>query len=237
MQIPQEPLDVLVIAAHPDDAEIGAGGTIISCLQQGLRVGVLDLTNGEPTPRGTVERRAAETQAATRVLGLTWRGQLDLPNRCLQPTLEARHHVAGVIRLLRPHVVMLHYWEDAHPDHVAACELGEASCFWAKLTRSDLAGKPHRVQQVWYYFSIHLRQHVMPACVIDISAHFDLKMQAVGCYHSQFGEASRDGTSVFDDLRDRARYWGWTIGVRYGEPLASRGPVGLPGLPLMTLVR
>src|ERR671939_1801500 len=109
-------LDYLVIAPHPDDAELGAGGAILLLKSQGARVGVLDLTDGEPTPHGSPEVRRAETEAASRVLGLDWRGNLVLPNRSLQADLEARRLLAVKLRELRPRCVLAHYWEDAHPD-------------------------------------------------------------------------------------------------------------------------
>src|ERR1700687_6177278 len=114
------PLDYLVIAPHPEDAELGAGGTILLLKSQGARVGVLDLTNGEPTPHGSPEIRQRETAAATAVLGLSWRGNLGLPNRALEGTLDARRRLASAFRLLRPRILFAPYWEDAHPDHVAA---------------------------------------------------------------------------------------------------------------------
>ena len=109
-------LDALVIAPHPDDAELGMGGAILKMLAAGKKIGVLDLTSGEPTPFGSDEIRAAETAAATKVLGLTWRGNLGLPNRSLEATLEAREKLAGVIRLTRPRWLFAPYWTDAHPD-------------------------------------------------------------------------------------------------------------------------
>src|SRR5438128_12002516 len=113
-------LDYLVIAPHPDDAELAAGGTMLLLKAQGASVGVLDLTDGEPTPFGSPEIRRAETEAASAVLGLDWRGNLGLRNRFLVADLEARHRLAGVLRELRPHTLFAPYWEDAHPDHVAA---------------------------------------------------------------------------------------------------------------------
>src|SRR5262245_55268315 len=133
-------LDYLVIAPHPDDAELGAGGAILLLKSQGVKVGVLDLTDGEPTPLGSPEIRKAETEAATRILGLEWRGNLGLRNRFLQADMESRHKLAGVIRQLRPHTLLAPYWEDAHPDHVAASALVDGARFWAKLTKSDLPG-------------------------------------------------------------------------------------------------
>lgn len=224
-------LDYLVIAAHPDDAELGVGGTMALLLAQGHRVGVLDLTDGEPTPHGSLEIRARETAAASATLGLTWRGNLGLPNRSLQPDLESRAKLAGVLRQLRPGVLLSHHWEDTHPDHVAASALVDAARFWAKLTKTDLPGEPHFPSRILYYFSIHLRIHPKPSFVLDISAHLETKMRAVACYHSQLiqGRPTTPPT-LLDDVRDRARYWGWSIGTSYGEPLVSREEVGLRGL-------
>lgn len=223
-----EPLDYLVIAPHPDDAELGAGGAILSLKAQGARVGVLDLTDGEPTPFGSPEIRARETQEATAVLGLDWRGNLGLPNRSLVADLDARRKLAAQIRRLRPRILFAPYWEDAHPDHVAASALVDAARFWAKLTKTDLPGEPHYPRQILYYFSVHLRLHVKPALVLDITPHLEAKMRAVACYRSQFVEG-RPATppTLLDDLRDRARYWGWAIGTPYGEPFLCREEVGL----------
>jgi N-acetylglucosamine malate deacetylase 1 len=226
-----EPLDYLVVAPHPDDAELGAGGTIALLLSQGARVGVLDLTDGEPTPHGNPETRRRETEAATAVLGLTWRANLGLPNRRLEADLDARARLAGALRQLRPRVLFAPYWDDAHPDHVAASELVDAARFWAKLTKSDLPGEPHYPQRVLYYFTIHLRLHAQPSLVLDVSAHLETKMRALACYRSQFIEGrSTTPPTLLDDLRDRARYWGWAIGCAYGEPFVCRELVGLRDL-------
>src|SRR5579872_2095109 len=127
-----QPLDVLVVAAHPDDAEIGAGGTLLRSKSQGLSVGVVDLTTGEPTPHGSLEIRDQETAAATGVLSLDWRENLGLPNRSLEPTLAARRALAEVFRTLRPKAIFAPYWEDVHPDHVAASALVDGARFWTK---------------------------------------------------------------------------------------------------------
>lgn len=227
----EQPLDLLVVAPHPDDAEIGVGGTILQCLADGLRVGVLDLTDGEPTPHGTPEIRAAETAAATEVLGLTWRANLGLPNRSLQNTLEARRKLAEAFRLTRPRIVFAPYWDDAHPDHVAASRLADDARFWAKLSRSDLAGEPFLPPRMLYYWSIHLRIHPRPAFVLDASGWIERKLQAVRCYESQFvAGRSQEFPTLLDDVRDRARYWGWSIGTAFAEPFASREELGLSNL-------
>jgi bacillithiol biosynthesis deacetylase BshB1 len=225
------PLDYLVIAAHPDDAEIGAGGTIALLLSEGKKVGILDLTDGEPTPHGSPEIRRRETEAATAVLGVSWRENLGLPNRKLEANLEARAQVAGVIRKTRPCVLLAPYWEDSHPDHVAASALVDAARFWAKLTKTDLPGSPHFPDRILYYFSVHLRIHPRPAFVVDITSHIDVKMRALESYHSQFivGRPATPPT-ILDSVRERARYWGWAIGAGYGEPFASREELGLRSL-------
>ena len=226
-----EPLDLLVVAAHPDDAEISVGGVILSSVAAGRRVGVLELTNGEPTPKGTVERRAAETAAATEVLGVTWRGNLGLPYRSLQADLPARQQLAEVFRLTRPAVILAPYWEDAHPDHVAASQLVDDARFWSKLSKTEMVGERFWPPRLYYYFSIHLRIHPRPSFVFDISDCIDAKMQAIGCYQSQVIEGrSTEFPTVLDDIRDCARYWGWSIGRNYGEPLMSREEIGVSAL-------
>lgn len=237
MTVPDEGLDLLVVAPHPDDAEISVGGTIITSLQQGLSVGVLELTDGEPTPHGSREKRAEEADSATEVLGLSWRGNLGLPNRQLQHTLEARQKLANVFREVRPKTILAPYWEDAHPDHVVASELVDAARFWSKLSRTDEQGQlPLKGERFWpprifYYWSIHLRIHPKPAFVLDISKAIDQKMEAVSCYNSQVVQGRGVGhPTLLDDIRDRARYWGWTIGCAYAEPFACREEIGVTGL-------
>lgn len=231
MDFPDEPLEYLVVAAHPDDAEIGCGGAILSLKAGGARVGILDLTDGEPTPHGSPELRARETAAATAVLGVDWRGNLGLTNRCLTADLEARRKLAEAFRLLRPRVILAHYWEDAHPDHVAAAALTEAARFWAKLSKTDMAGVPHHPARLLYFFSVHLRLHLQPSFVLDVSPFQEGKMQALRCYRSQFIDG-RDPTppTILDEVLHRGRYWGWTIGASYGEPFLSREEIGLRNL-------
>jgi N-acetylglucosamine malate deacetylase 1 len=221
-------LDILVIAPHPDDAELGAGGAILGWKREGKRVGVLDLTDGEPTPFGDPETRAKETAAATALLGLDYRGNLGLPNRSLEATLDARARLAGVIRELRPRWLCAPYWVDAHPDHVAATTLIEAARFWAKLTKTDMPGAPFHPERIYYYYCVHLKMTPQPAFILDISEAWEKKLAAIACYASQFtiGRPT-DPPTFLDRLRDEAAYWGKQIGTRYGEPWASREPLGL----------
>ncbi|TWU25484.1 bacillithiol biosynthesis deacetylase BshB1 [Bythopirellula polymerisocia] len=224
-------LDILVIAPHPDDAELGMGGAIVKFISEGLRVGVLDLTSGEPTPHGSLEIRDQETAAATKILGLEWRENLGLPNRSLEATLENRAKLAEVFRRTRPRWLFAPYWVDAHPDHVAATELVEAARFWSKLTKSELAGEPHHPERIFNYYCVHLKLVPQPAFVLDITAEWEQKVAAIRSYESQFitGRPTQSPTFL-DQLRDEAAFWGKSIGRPYGEPFTCREPMGLKSM-------
>jgi bacillithiol biosynthesis deacetylase BshB1 len=224
-------LDALVVAPHPDDAELGMGGTIVRLLGQGWRVGILDLTDGEPTPLGSRPRRAQETAAANAALGTPWRKNLGLVNRSLEPTLANRRALAAVFRAVRPRLLFAPYWEDAHPDHLAATQLVEQARFWSKLSKSDIPGPPFHPARIFYYFSVHLRIVERPSFLVDITDQLDAKVAALRCYASQLVENQPAGLpGVIDSVCDRTRFWGHTIGVRHAEPFASREPVGLSSL-------
>lgn len=224
-------LDALVIAPHPDDAELGMGGTILRLREQGWVVGILDLTNGEPTPLGSPATRRAETAAANAVLGGPWRENLGFPNRSLEATLENRRALASVFRRVRPRLLFAPYWEDAHPDHTAATKLVEDARFWAKLSKSDIPGEPHHPRRILYYFSVHLRIVERPSLVIDISDQHEAKLSALRCYRSQLVANVPEGQpGIIESVADRTRFWGQLVGVRHAEPFASREPIGLSGL-------
>ena len=145
--------------------------------------------------------------------------------------MEARAKLAGAIRRTRPRWLFAPYWMGAHPDHVAATELVEAARFWAKLTKSDLPGLPHYPERIFYYYCLHLHALPQPGLVVDISGHWEGKRAAVACYRSQFLEGRPDDEpTILDHLHHQAAVWGWTIGARYGEPLACREPFGLASL-------
>jgi len=226
-----EPLDFLVVAPHPDDAELGMGGTIAKMIREGMRVGVLDLTSGEPTPHGSESIRRAETQRATDLLKLTWRGNVGLVNRELRHTLESRGIVASYFRMLRPRWVFAPYFHDAHPDHIAATELIEAARFWSKLSKTDMPGERFHPERLYYYFCVHLRTAVQPNWIVDISETFDLKMESIRAYESQFisGRPTEPPT-VLDRLETESAYFGNLIARRYGEPFATKEPLALRSL-------
>ena len=220
-------LDILVVAPHPDDAELGMGGAIAKMINLGWQVGILDLTDGEPTPHGSTEIRANETNAATAALGVEWRENLGLRNRFLTPDLESRAKLANVFRRTRPKWIFAPYWEDAHPDHLAATEMIEAAKFWSKLTKSDLEGEPYFPQRVFHYYCVHLKHVAQPAFILDISDHWEQKAKSIACYESQFTTGRPTNPSFHDQLRDEAAYWGKMIGKQYGEPFNCREPIAL----------
>ena len=233
---PDQPLDILVVGTHPDDAEIGLGGSIARWIAQQYRVGILDLTSGEPTPLGTPERRRAETQKANHALGNPWRINLGLPNRNLEPTLIHRRVVAEALRRARPRIVFAPYERDAHPDHVAASLLVQAARFWAKLTKSDLDGEPLPPPRLLFYFSLHLRAPEPAQLALDISSHLDVKLQALQAYRSQLVDNQPYGQpTVIERVLTRDRYWGHLIGVHAAEPIASAELLGLASLHDLTL--
>ncbi len=221
-------LDALIIAPHPDDAELGMGGTIAKLIQSGWKVGILDLTTGEPTPLGSPEIRKAETAAANALLGNPWRQNLGLPNRDLEPTLHHRRALATIFRKVKPRLLFAPYWEDAHPDHTAATKLVEDARFWSKLSKSDIPGTPFHPSRVLYYFSVHLKIVERPSFVLDISDQNEAKLAALRCYASQLVNNQQPGQpGVIEAVADRTRFWGHFVGVRHAEPFASREPVGL----------
>jgi bacillithiol biosynthesis deacetylase BshB1 len=224
-------LDILAIAPHPDDVELGMAGALLQFQEEGAKVGILDLTSGEPTPHGTPELRAQETAAATAILGVPWRENLGLPNRSLEATLDARRELAIVLRRVRAKWLFAPYWVDAHPDHVAATQLVEAARFWSKLSKTDMPGEPYHPERIFNYYCVHLKHAAQPAFILDISRHWEKKIAAIACYESQFITGrSTDGPSFLDRLRDEAAFWGKCIGTRYGEPFHCREPVGMKSL-------
>ncbi len=219
----------LAMGPHPDDVEIGMGGTLLALLAQGHEVVLCDLTNGEPTPRGTPERRAAEAAEAARILGVARRITLPLPNRALADTVENRLLVAGVIREVRPDVIFAPYWVDAHPDHVAACVLAEAARFYAKLTRTEMPGEPFYPRRVFHFISTHYDLHIKPNFLFDISDHFERKLAAVAAYTSQFADENGD-LRILQYLRTVNGYWGYLISRPQAEAFVCREELGLRSL-------
>ncbi|MDZ4179898.1 MAG: bacillithiol biosynthesis deacetylase BshB1 [Coriobacteriia bacterium] len=224
--------DAVCIGAHPDDVEIGMGGTVAAMAAAGWNVTLLDLTDGEPTPRGTHDTRIAEASCAAGVLGVT-RITLDLPNRSLFDTVETRTAVAEVLRELRPDRVFAPFAIDAHPDHVAASAIVDAARFWAKLTKTEMRGEPYFPPRLYRYMAVHLRLVREPSFVFDVTDHLATKVEALHCYDSQFGPDTLNH-GLIDEIAATARTWGRSIGTGAGEPFFTLEPVGVRDLSALT---
>jgi bacillithiol biosynthesis deacetylase BshB1 len=219
------PIDIVAIAAHCDDVEQTCGGTLIRMAERGYRTAVVDLTAGEMGTRGSPEERAAEARAAAQKMLLSERRNLHLPDARLENTLAARVQIAEKIRELRPRVVILPYWEGRHPDHYRCSELGYEACFLAGLRKLDAAGEPHRPSKILY---ASLYADVRPSFVVDISAQFERRLEALLCYRSQYqtqqtaSELFPGEEEVAERVRSLARRYGMLIDARYGEPFVVK---------------
>jgi len=214
----------MIVSPHPDDAELGMGGTIINATRQGHAVSIVDLTSGEPTPYGSEEKRKSETMEASGILQINERMNLGLENRYLFDSKDARLALAEKIRLFRPDILFCPYPEDAHPDHRAATQITEAARFYAKFTKVSLEGDPLYPPHLFYYFCSHLR--IMPqfSFLADITAQFPDKMRAIKCYRSQFVENPKNAF-VFDYIEMQNRCLGMLIQTEYAEAIYSREPL------------
>jgi bacillithiol biosynthesis deacetylase BshB1 len=223
-------VDVLAIAAHRDDVEQTCGGTLLRMAARGLRTGILDLTQGESGTRGSAGERAAEAEEAARILGVSHRQALDLPDGAISNTLENRLKIARVVRELRPRVVILPYWEARHPDHAICAALGYEACFVAGLSRVEAgSAPPHRPFKIIY---ASLYADVRPSFVVDITPFVEQRHAALMAYKSQYSNQAQGGGLFVpeEEIRERtfaeARHYGLLAGVRYGEPFVQR-EVGL----------
>lgn len=220
-------LDVLAIAAHPDDVELTSGGTLLKMAEKGYQTGILDLTAGEMGTRGTRETRAKEAAEAAKILKVTWRGTLGVPDSDVQPSRENKLKLAKAIRELRPKTVILPYWEARHPDHYHASTLGYEGCFLAGLKALPLEGEPYRPFKILYATSF---EGMPPTFIVDITPVYETRRKAILAYGSQFRPAaSEKQQKVFlaiDELDSRmdllARHYGQMIGVQYGEPFLQK---------------
>ncbi len=236
--------NVLVIGPHPDDQELGMGGTIAKLAAQGHNVLLLDVTNGEPTPFGDPVTRKGEAAAASVALapdGATpiKRMLLDLPNREVVHSVENRHKFAAVIRAHQTDIIFTPFFEDAHPDHIAVTRIAEDARFDAKLTKLDLAdpvdawtgeampiGDPVYPKWFFYYYATHLRWVANPSFIVDVTGFEDTKIDSINAYHTQFVLPEKN-RRIVDWVRASLTYFGSRIGADSGEGFYTREPVGL----------
>ncbi|MBI1190151.1 MAG: bacillithiol biosynthesis deacetylase BshB1 [Tepidisphaera sp.] len=237
-------MNILVIGPHPDDQEIGMGGAIALFAEQGHNVLLLDMTDGSPTPHGDRATRLPEAAAAAKALSPTAPGSapvrrllLDLPNRRVEHTIDARHKVAGVIRAHQAQVLFMPHPQDAHPDHLAVTRIAQDARFDAKLTKVEMPvppgyteiGPPIYPKWVIYYYCSHLRRVPDPTFILDTSTMQARKRAAIAAYVTQFGDHTHNAGLLDRFARDDA-YFGSRIGVAAGEPFWMLEPLGLTGL-------
>jgi bacillithiol biosynthesis deacetylase BshB1 len=218
-------VDILAIAAHPDDVEQTCGGALLRMAELGYRTGIVDLTAGEMGSRGDPETRIAESEAAGDALKLSYRSNMRFPDTRLINSVEYRERLAREIRTLRPRTVIIPYWEARHPDHYHAGAMAFDASFLAGLRKLDPASEPHRPFKVIY---ASMYANVTPSFVVDISGHFERRMDSLFCYRSQY-EMQEQASTLFPneaEIRDRlsavARFYGNLIGVKYGEPFVVK---------------
>lgn len=224
-----ERADVLAIAAHRDDVEQTCGGTLLRMAARGLRTAILDLTRGEAGTRGTAAEREREAAEAAKLLGVSRREALDLPDGAIENTLENRKKIVRVLREMRPRVVILPYWQARHPDHAMVATLGYEACFLSGLSKIDTGADPHRPFKIVY---ASLYADVRPSFVVDITPFIEQRHAALMAYKSQYANQAA-GSALFvaeEEIRERtfaeSRHYGLLAGVKYGEPFVQR-EVGL----------
>jgi bacillithiol biosynthesis deacetylase BshB1 len=225
-------VDILAIAAHRDDVEQTCGGTLLKMAELGHRTGILDLTQGELGTRGDAKSRAAEAEEAARILKVSWRMALDIPDGRVENTYENRLKIVRVLREQTPRVVILPYWKGRHPDHYTCSILGYEACFLAGLAKLDAGGSqtaPHRPFKIVYATLYH---DARPTFVVDITDQFEARLQSLFAYKQQFSD-QRAGTGIFpaqSEIRERiasmATFYGLLAGVKYAEPFIQK-EVGL----------
>jgi bacillithiol biosynthesis deacetylase BshB1 len=227
-------IDLLVFGPHPDDIEIGLGGTVARHSAEGHVVGLCDLTEGELSTNGTVAIRREEAAAAARVLGAAWRENLGWPDGEIAATPAAVRSAVDLIRRHRPRTIAIPYWDDRHPDHVAASQVLRLAAFKSRLPRFLTEAEPWSPEWICYYF---INDSVAPSFVVDVSAHYEKKRQALDCHRSQF-QASGAGTMAtrltaptFRRLiESRDAQFGALAGVEYAEGIVVREPIRRSGL-------
>jgi bacillithiol biosynthesis deacetylase BshB1 len=218
----------LVVAPHPDDAELGMGGTIARMIASGWDVCVVDLTDGEPTPFGSKEIRAQEATLASNILGIQSRLCLDLPNRRLEATFENRKRLAEVIRQFRPVALFGPCLPDWHPDHAAAAQLVEVARFEAKYHKTDMKGQPHWTPKLYHYYSPHRLEYQRPSFIVDISDTWQKKKDAIGAYKSQIENSEvNQSVSLIERCEIVSGFFGLSIASKYGEPFICNEPISI----------
>ncbi len=227
-------LDILAIGSHPDDVELTCGGTLLKCADQGHRTGILDLTRGEMGTKGSAELRATEAARAAEILGVTERRNAGLPDAGVFNSQTNRETLVTILREMRPRVVILPFPRGRHPDHRVGSELARDACFLAGLKRFG-SGEPYRPGKLVYAASFR-EDAGKPTFVVDISAQFERKMEAIRCFASQFddaikaGEAFPTGQPLYELIETQNRHYGSLIRRPFGEPFVTEETIEVDDL-------
>jgi N-acetylglucosamine malate deacetylase 1 len=223
-----ESVDIIFFGAHPDDVELSCGGTIVKLVRDGLRVGMVDLTRGEMGTRGTPQTRKREAQNAAKVLGATFRQQLDFGDGNLQAGREQELEIIDLLRYWRPRLVAVSWPDDRHPDHTRTGRIVTEASFYAGLRALETSRPAHRPQTVLYYMQNYM---VPPSFVVDCTKTWKAKMRAVTAYKSQFFDPkSKEPQTFISDpkflemIEGRGKHFGALIGVSYGEAFVTKQP-------------
>lgn len=223
-----EPVDLLFVSAHPDDTELACGGTIVKSVKDGLRVGMIDLTRGEMGTRGTPATRKREAMSSARILGATFREQLDFQDGGLKTGREQELELMDVIRRAKPKLVFTAWPDDRHPDHARAGALVTSAAFYAGLKSLQSEYPAHRPQTVLYYLQNYM---VTPSFVVDVTRQWKQKMRSIGAFKSQFHDPNSKEPMTFiarpeflDLIEARGVHFGALIGAPYGEAFVTKQP-------------
>ena len=229
-------LDILIFAAHPDDAELGMGGTIAKLTSEGKSVGIIDFTEAELSSNGTIESRRSESAEASKVLNISVRENLNVPDGKVEVSDEFVNSVVKILRKYRPRIIFAPYFNDRHPDHIGASKIVKEAVFFSGLLKieTEMDGekqKIHRPDKLYYYMQTY---EFTPSFVVDISDHFETKMDSVRAYKSQFFNPDVEGEFTFISdpkfikfLEARAAHYGFQIRKEYGEPFFSEEAIEL----------
>ncbi len=227
-------LDILAFGAHPDDVELSCGGTLLKLAEQGYSTAIIDLTRAELSTQGNPEQRRQEAETAGRILKVAVRENLMFPDGGIVNNEENRLRVIETIRKHKPQIVLAPFNQDRHPDHEHTSQLVRECCFYAGLEKIQTRSEPHRPHTVLYYFQHWVEQ---PVFIVDISDTFETKMEAVRAYKSQFIRTEKNIKETFinrpeflQSIKNRAEYFGYQAGVRYGEAFHVRLPIKLDNL-------
>lgn len=220
-------IDCLAFGAHPDDVELFCSGLLIKLHKQGYAIGIVDLTKGELSSNGTLEIRSEETKKASELLQLSMRENLEFEDGNIENTKQNRTKIIKCIRKFKPDLILQPYWEDRHPDHIAASKLITDACFYSGLSKLDTNQEPHRPNITLYYM---MHTTFTPTFIVNISEEMELKIKTIKAYDSQFGQLKDKKVNTyinrpefFDSIVNRAKFYGYEINVDFGEPYFYKG--------------